>query len=429
MEGGKPARRTNSDKVDGDDYRSESRSAPASPSLSQVPQFNPQNTLIAPVKPPSRAHRTVPRIINGYVANDYKLSSPISSIENREVGGSDRRNSGKVPAYDFYDAYKSINSSPVAPRPTLVPENSDHYGSRVIPLKDSERQNPSPAASPQTHQIRSIDSSIDRTRLPRIPVRNHAEPAESVQQASSLVDARDYEDEVPASSGHEENHETHADSKKDEGTEEESEKGGGEKHEEAHHNSSGEKAEKEYKEWHEYDKAKKGHHDKEHHDNEYHEEKGGKKKHEEESGYHKEHHRGEKGSKESEFAEKGKHEKGHSTKGEHVVHKKDEYEKKTEFYDESHEEDGDEKEGEYHHEHEEKKGGHEKIGHHDSAHRIDKYGEKGEHEKGHHWHETKGHEKKDGREEEHSHEEKYGKKGGHEEGEKWSHNNGDKGQR
>lgn len=50
------------------------------------------------------------------------------------------------------------------------------------------------------------------------------------------------------------------------------------------------------------------------------------------------------------FHEEGEHSKGHSTQGEHNIHKKDEYEKKQEFYDESHEGGEHEKHGEYFHE-------------------------------------------------------------------------------
>lgn len=47
----------------------------------------------------------------------------------------------------------------------------------------------------------------------------------------------------------------------------------------------------------------------------------------------------------------------------HVIHKKDEYEKKMEFYDESHEDGSGEKFGVYFESHGGKKGGHKKGGH------------------------------------------------------------------
>lgn len=50
------------------------------------------------------------------------------------------------------------------------------------------------------------------------------------------------------------------------------------------------------------------------------------------------------------FHEDGEHSKGHSTKGEHNIRKKDEYEKKQEFYEESHEGGESEKDGSFFHE-------------------------------------------------------------------------------
>lgn len=52
------------------------------------------------------------------------------------------------------------------------------------------------------------------------------------------------------------------------------------------------------------------------------------------------------------YEESGKHSKGHSTKGSHDVHKKDEYEKKVEFFEEEGDSAEDEKHGGYNHERE-----------------------------------------------------------------------------
>ncbi|XP_046748491.1 la-related protein Larp4B-like [Diprion similis] len=205
------------------------------------------------------------------------------------------------------------------------------------------------------------------------------------------------------------------------------EKGGGEEHKDHHHESHGQSGEKNYKGHHEYDKGEKGHHDKEQHNGHYAEKKGDEKKHHAESGYHGEHHHGEKGVKEANFGEKGEHQKGHSTKGEHSIHKKDEYEKKTEFFDEFHEDGGNEKHGEFHHEHESKKGGHEKSSHLDAAEHEEKHGKEHKHDKGHHYHEDKGHKEAQGHEAHHKHDDKYGKKEAHEEGKKWAFKKGDDG--
>ncbi|KAM0727571.1 hypothetical protein ACS0PU_005820 [Formica fusca] len=225
---------------------------------------------------------------------------------------------------------------------------------------------------------------------------------------------------------HAHKHEEHHEKKKD-GGDHEFEEGGGAEHKEEHHGHDGEKGHKGYKVWHEHEKAEKGHHDKEHASKEYDEKDGEEKKHEEEGGFHKEHHRGEAGKKSAEFGEKGEHKKGHSTHGEHSVHKKDEYEKKTEFFDEFHEDGGVEKHGKHNHEHESKKGGHEKKGHHDAADHEQKYGKEEKHEKGGHHHEHKGHKIDEGHDHHHDHDEKYGKKEGHEHGKKWSFKKGDNG--
>ncbi|KYN38185.1 hypothetical protein ALC56_07225 [Trachymyrmex septentrionalis] len=203
------------------------------------------------------------------------------------------------------------------------------------------------------------------------------------------------------------------------------EKGGGAEHGEEHHGHEEEKGDKGYKVWHEHEKAEKGHHDKEHASKHYDENSGEEKKHEEEGGYHEEHKHGEGGKKTAEFGEKGEHKKGHSTHGEHSVHKKDEYEKKTEFFDEFNEDGGIEKHGEHHHDHESKKGGHEKKGHHDSSDHEEKYGKEGKHEKGGHHHEHKGHKVDEGHDHHYDHHHKHGKKEGHEHGKKWSFKKGD----
>ncbi|XP_014469173.1 PREDICTED: uncharacterized protein LOC106741558 [Dinoponera quadriceps] len=222
---------------------------------------------------------------------------------------------------------------------------------------------------------------------------------------------------------HAHKHEEHHDDKKH-GGDHKFEAGEGGEHEKEHHSHDGEKGDKGYKVWHEHEKAAKGHHDKEHSNKEYDEKDGKEKKHEEEGGYHEEHHHGEKGEKAAEFDEKGEHQKGHSTKGEHSVHKKDEYEKKTEFFDEFHEDGGSEKHGEHHHGHESKKGGHEKKAHHDAADHEEKHGKKHKYEKGGHHHEHKGHKVHEGHDHHYDHGHKHGEKGGHERGKKWSFKKG-----
>ncbi|XP_025159852.1 uncharacterized protein LOC105186978 isoform X1 [Harpegnathos saltator] len=223
---------------------------------------------------------------------------------------------------------------------------------------------------------------------------------------------------------HAHKHEEHHDGKKH-GGDHKFEAGEGSEHDAEHHGHKGEKGDKGYKVWHENEKAAKGHHDKEHSSKKYDEKEGKEKKHEEEGGYHEHHGHGEKGEKAANFEEKGEHQKGHSTKGEHSVHKKDEYEKKTEFFDEFHEDGGTEKHGEHHHEHEKKKGGHEKKAHHDAEHHEEKHGKEHKYEKGGHHHEHKGHKVDEGHNHHYEHGHHYGDKGNHEHGKKWNYEKGD----
>ncbi|KAI4503894.1 hypothetical protein M0802_001297 [Mischocyttarus mexicanus] len=204
-------------------------------------------------------------------------------------------------------------------------------------------------------------------------------------------------------------------------------KGGEVEKKEDHYNKHGKKEEKGYESLHEHDKAEIGHHDKVKHSKEYDEKDGEKKEHEETGEYHEDYYKDELGKKEAKFNEKGESKKGHSTKGEHLVHKKDEYEKKTEFFDEFHEDGDSEKDGEYYNEHEAEKGGKEKSGHYKEAHDKGKHGEMKKYEKGEYYDENKGKDSKEGQESHYGHEKKYKKKGAHESGKKWMMDNGDDG--
>ncbi|KAJ8865911.1 hypothetical protein PR048_033434 [Dryococelus australis] len=229
---------------------------------------------------------------------------------------------------------------------------------------------------------------------------------------------------------HDEHHEHHdggGGHKK--GHDEHHEKGGGHKHHGEHHQEEGHKGEKGYKGHHGHEEGEHGHHDKEHHKKHY-EEKGGKEhEHHDEDGHYGEHHHEEEGDKGAKYGEEGEHKKGHSTKGEHNIHKKDEYEKKHEFYDEHHEGGDHEKHGEFDEHHEEHDGGHEKKGHHHGGHHEEHHGKKGHHEKGHHEHDHKGHKDHKEHDEYHDHHEEHGKKHGDEEGKKWAYKKSDKGRR
>ncbi|XP_054010440.1 uncharacterized protein LOC128893485 [Hylaeus anthracinus] len=205
------------------------------------------------------------------------------------------------------------------------------------------------------------------------------------------------------------------------------EKGEGAEHMEGHHASEGEEGKKVYKSWHDHEEANKGHSDKERQSNHFDEKDGKQKEHEEEGGYHQHHEGGEKSAKEAEFDEKGEHQKGYNTKGQHSVHKKDEYEKRTEFFDEFDEDGEEEEDGEYHREYKHAKGGHEKVSHHKEGDHEEKYGKEEKHEKGKMHHEDKGHKISEGRDTHYDHDEMHGKKEKHEGGKKWDYKKGDEG--
>ncbi|CAH1111472.1 unnamed protein product [Psylliodes chrysocephalus] len=204
-------------------------------------------------------------------------------------------------------------------------------------------------------------------------------------------------------------------------------KGGGKEHHSSHKGEKGEKGDKGYKGHHYNEKGEKGHKTKEDHDKEYEEKGGHKKKHHHDDGYAAEHHQGEKGHKSSKYHENGDHSKGHSTKGEHIIHKKDEYDKRQEFYDESHEEDGFEKDGEYFHESDYKKGGHEKGGFVKGGEESAQHGKKHHYDKGGHYKEGKGHKGAAGHDSHYDHEHKKGEKEDNSGGKKWSYSKGDGG--
>ncbi|KAH1026793.1 filaggrin [Dendroctonus ponderosae] len=213
----------------------------------------------------------------------------------------------------------------------------------------------------------------------------------------------------------------HHDKKHDDGGNHnaEFEKGGGKDFHAHHHGEHGDKGEKGYKGHHQHEKALKGHHDKENHHHGYGEEGAHKKEHHHEDGYHGEHHKSHGGKKGAKFSEEGQHNKGHSTKGSHSIHKKDEYEKKTEFFEEDHEGGDSEKHGGFSHKNEYKKGGHQKSGHKKGGHQEGHHGRKGANAKGGHYRDEHGHDSKGGHEHHHQHDTKHGHKQGASNGKKW----------
>ncbi|CAK1588886.1 unnamed protein product [Parnassius mnemosyne] len=140
------------------------------------------------------------------------------------------------------------------------------------------------------------------------------------------------------------------------------EKGGGKEHHASHEVEHEEHGKKAYEGVHEDTKTTKGHHDKEDHLGKYDDHGGVDKHHHDETGHYGHHHHEEHGKKHAKYEESGKHSKGHSTKGSHDIHKKEEYEKNVEFFEEDGDSFEDEKHGGHHDEKSHAKGGHFKQG-------------------------------------------------------------------
>lgn len=106
--------------------------------------------------------------------------------------------------------------------------------------------------------------------------------------------------------------------------------------------------------------------------------------------HHEKKEEGKKGEKGHKFNEEGRFHKGHSIKGKHVVHKIDEGEKNTKFFDEDYDGGYEDGHGTFVEKHDAKKGGHHKKGHHHKSEHSGSGGKKGHGEKGHHDKEDKG---------------------------------------
>ena len=152
-----------------------------------------------------------------------------------------------TPEYNFYeDNHQNVESNQ-SRLPKLVESSSANYGNRVK-TRVREGQDPAPAFKiPGRHTVKA--SSINYEDRKPAPVHVDEEPIESVNRAD-VKEAIPYEDEEPASSGHEEKHHdaTHEESKDggggDGGGDHKHEEGDGGKHEEDHHEHHDEKGEK-----------------------------------------------------------------------------------------------------------------------------------------------------------------------------------------
>ncbi|XP_046971041.1 uncharacterized protein DDB_G0283697-like [Vanessa cardui] len=202
------------------------------------------------------------------------------------------------------------------------------------------------------------------------------------------------------------------------------ETGGGKEHyseQDEEHEEHGKKA---YEGVHKDTKTKKGHHDKEDHLDKYDDHGGIDKHHHKEDDHYGSHHHEEHGKKHAKYEESGKHSKGHSTKGSHDIHKKDEYEKKVEFFEEEGDEDEEEHDGGYHKDKEHSSGGHFKKAKLQAAHEGHDKGETGHFNKGGHVHFHKGHKSSGGHDAHHKHANSHFKAEGRDRGKKWVYHHG-----
>ncbi|XP_050513079.1 sarcoplasmic reticulum histidine-rich calcium-binding protein-like [Diabrotica virgifera virgifera] len=318
------------------------------------------------------------------------------------------------------ESFEDLAVSAAEPRPVVV----EYYPSEVLPLTTDQHAFSDSEVSQASGKVEKIlqrpisfsyQNNNDQTSgASEVSEEEDDEKEAEVSEVDQKPDAVDYYKYVKNVESAENDEGSHK-------------KGGGKESYSSHKGEKGEKGDKGYKGHHHHEKGDKGHHTKENHEKEYEEKGGEKKNHHHDDGYSAEYHKGEKGNKGSKYHEEGKHSKGHSTKGEHSIHKKDEYEKKQEFYDESHEEDGFEKDGEYFHEDDYKKGSQEKGSFDKGGEEEAHYGKKHHHDKGGHFKEQKGHKGSKGHDSHHEHEEKHGKKGSDSGGKKWSYGKGNGG--
>ncbi|PZC80739.1 hypothetical protein B5X24_HaOG213963 [Helicoverpa armigera] len=175
---------------------------------------------------------------------------------------------------------------------------------------------------------------------------------------------------------------------------------------------------------HKETKSSKGYHDRENHLGKYDDHGGLNEHHEEESGHYGDHHHEEHGKKHAKYEESGKHSKGHSTKGSHDIHKKEEYEKKVEFFEEEGDSAEEEKHGGFNEEHGHSKGGHFKNGNYQTGHQEHAKGDSGHFAKGGHLLVSKGHKAAVGHDGHSKHGASHKKKEGADAGKKWIYHHG-----
>ncbi|KAJ2941074.1 hypothetical protein O0L34_g10306 [Tuta absoluta] len=331
----------------------------------------------------------------------------ITSSSEEKLPHNDVLSAGSVPA--------ETETAPSAPSAPTAPSANDSLESasaleNIGPYSNESSESPSASSSAESKSIQTGPSSSGETAA--------SAPSEAVPPAEVTGPSTDsvHADVISASSDVKE------EKKKDE--DHESEKGGETEHHSEHHSEHGEGGKKEYEGYHEDQKTKKGHHDKEDHEGKYNDHGGVDNEHHDERKHYGAHHHEEHGKKHAEYEESGKHSKGHSTKGSHDIHKKDEYEKKVEFFEEEGDSAEEEKHGGHREERGHKKGGHYKKGDGNAGFHDRVKGDSGHFNKASHDHLQKGHSQSAGHDAHGRHRTSNLIDGGKKGGKKWIYHHG-----
>lgn len=135
---------------------------------------------------------------------------------------------------------------------------------------------------------------------------------------------------------------------------------------------------------------------------------GNKQTHKHDDGYYADQHKAVKGQRGYHFADSGKYAKGHDTKGHHQVHKLNEYQKKTEFFDEKSDKGHKENHGSYEEKQGIASGKTEKGGHNQAQHQAQKFEKGGKYEKGRQYQDEAGYKNARGNDQFHKNFEEFG---------------------
>ncbi|XP_050355242.1 MATH and LRR domain-containing protein PFE0570w-like [Nymphalis io] len=271
----------------------------------------------------------------------------------------------------------------------------------------------------------SEEKIIDRKNRPASRTDSHTESSPSASDAYSSASNTAPSAETGPSA--DDSDAAHASTEKKESKKEGNyhrETGGDKEHHSEHDEEHEEHGRKAYEGVHKDTKTNKGHHDKEEHLDKYDDHGGIDKRHHKEDDHYGSHHHEEHGKKHAKYEESGKHSKGHSTKGSHDIHKKDEYEKKVEFFEEEGDMGDEELDGGYHSDKEHSSGGHFKKDDLQAGYEVFAKGDRGDFAKGGHGHNHQGHGSSGGHDSHHKHGNRHFKAEGRDHGKKWVYHHG-----